>query len=276
MLDTIDCRTSAVRFVHEKSVRFQEAFCHLSVDQIVIHHQHPAILCQKEFDLILLLFRLLRRFAQTPRIHNLLRNLQNKGSSLSVYAFHADISAHQFYQMSGNGQPQPGTFHRAVAFRIHLTEILKDFFQIFFLNAAAGILDFHMQPFRVAFCSKSATDGEFYMPLFGKLQPVIQQIDQNLPNPSLVAMITAGNGHIILALKQNAPLRCRPVHHIDDLIHNAFDVIVRAHQFHLACLYLGKVKNIIDKSQQISGRRFDIAGVTVYLPPFALLHDDIA
>ena len=53
-------------------------------------------------------------------------------------------------------------------------------------------------------------------------------------------------------------------------------MIVRVYQLHLSRLNLGQVQNIVDKRQQIPGRRLDIAGVTVHLTPLALLHNNIA
>ena len=108
--------------------------------------------------------------------------------------------------MPGDRQAEPGAFHGAVALRIHLAEILKYFSKILFLNATAGVLHLDVQQLRVRLLSRSAAHREFHIALPGEFQAVVQKIDQNLSDPSLIAVIPARYGHIELAFEQDPPL----------------------------------------------------------------------
>ena len=92
-----------------------------------------------------------------------------------------------------NGKAQPGAFCASVPLRIHLPKILKDFAEVFFTYAAAGILYMKNKQLFLSILSGFSCDICTYISFFCKFDGVIEYVDQNLFDPAVIAVVTAWN-----------------------------------------------------------------------------------
>ena len=264
----------ALGFRKVKGIHLQKPSGYLAVDQIVIHNKHLHVRSGKGLAMLLLRLEQLRRLRDGTPVHNPLGNRDGDSGPFAVITFHTDGTAHQLHQMLNDRQPQAGTLHASVSLGIHLTEILKNFFQIFLRNTAARIL--HPKRKQLLILPGTGFTGNAgpHIALLCKLDGIVEDIDQYLLNPSLVPPVAAGKRIVAFILQNQSPFGGRHVHHSHHLVYYGFQVVVRFHQFHLTRLNFRQIQNVVDDSQQIPGRRLHILGVGVDSRVFALFHDD--
>ena len=265
----------ALRLVQVKGVALQEAPGHFAVDDVVVHHQHLHPRGGKRLRPFQLRPGHLRHLRNGAPVHNLLGDRDNNRGTLAVDALHTDRSAHQLHQVLDNGQPEPGALHASVALGVHLAEVLKDFVQILLPDAAAGILHPEGNQLLVPVRARLAGDTGPDIALLGELDGVVDDINQNLLDPPLVAVVAARDCVVALVLHDDPALGGRHIHHAYHLAHYGFQVVVSVHQLHFSRLHLGQVQDVVDDGQQVFGGGLHILGVGIDGRVPALLHNDI-
>ena len=178
-------------------------------------------------------------------------NGEIKGTALTKLAFQKQFAAHQMYYAPADGQPQASalTFGNVIP---KLLKTLKGLFLVFRRNAYAGIhnLDGQRLPTLGRGCSR---DTEHYAsPLGSKFEGIGQQIQNDLPQPNIIANI-AFLAHVALHPEGNpSAFRAGRQHALDgtqQLIHGKRGTA----QGHLAAFDAAHVQNIVDQAQQIPG-----------------------
>ena len=177
--------------------------------------------------------------------------------------------------MLDDGQPQPGALHAPVPLGVHLAEILEDLVQILLPDAAAGVLHPEGDQLLVPAGAGLPGDAGADIALLGELDGVVDDVDQNLLDAPLVAVVAAGEGVVALILHNEPALGGGHVHHAHHLAHHRLQVVVGVYQLHLARLHLGQVQDVVDDGQQVFGGGLHILGVGIDGRVPALLHNDI-
>ena len=231
----------ALRLREGKRILFQKALGDLAVDHIVVHHEHVYIGGCEGLHAPQLNLGELRHLRGGAPVHDLLGDGDGKRGPLSVDALHADGPPHQLHQMLHDSQPQTGALHAPVPLGVHLAEILEDLLQILLPDAAAGVLNAEGDQLLILLFAGLAGDVGPHIALLCEFNGVIEDIDQDLLDPPLVAVVAAGKGAVARIFHNQPALGGGHVHHAHHLIHNRLQVVVCVYQLHLAGLHLGQV-----------------------------------
>ncbi len=258
-----------------EGVALQKAPGNLAVDHVVVYNEYLDVRGGKDLPALQFCLEHLRHLRDRAPVHDLLGNGDGHRRPLAVGAFHTDDTAHQLHQVLYDGQAQAGALHAPVALGVHLAEVLEDFRQVLLPDTAAGVL--HPEGNQLLILLLAGLPGNVGadIALLGEFDGVVEDVDENLLDPPLVAVVAAGEGAVALVLHDEPSFGGGHVHHAHHLAHHCFQVVIRIHQLHLARLYLGQVQNVIDDGQQVLGGGLYVLGVGVDLGVSALLHDDV-
>ena len=138
--DKLDRLCTASRLRQFKAIIFQEAHCHLPVNEVIVHNQHLISIHNKGVYLSRFLLLFILRLCQGTLVHDLLRNLNDKRCSLAIDALHTDRSLHQLYEPFRNGKSQSRSLDSPILFCVHLLKVLEDLLHILLTDAAARVL----------------------------------------------------------------------------------------------------------------------------------------
>ena len=181
-----------------KSIVFQKSSGHLTIDCIVIHNKHFHIRCSKNIPYFPFCLHHLWHLRNRACVYDFLRNRNRNLRSFAVSAFHLNGTLHQFHQLLHNGKPQSGALRTAITLGIHLPEIFENLPKVFLLNTAPCILHPEGNQFLIRIPSRFSGDIGTHISCLRKLYGIAENIDQNLFNPAIIAIVTAG--HRLIAL----------------------------------------------------------------------------
>ena len=173
-------------------------------------------------------------------------------------AAHADRAAHQFHQLPGDGQAQPGSAILAGHRAIGLVKRIENPLLVRGRNANSRIAHLETQPVRGG-GGVQHRNPRHDLALLGELDGVTQQIAQNLAQPDGIAPRVDRLGRQGAEQFQILALRAlgKQDHHFLDQIPQ--DKVHRL-QFQLARLDLGEIQDVVDDPEQSDSRLLDHLG----------------
>ena len=133
--------------------------------------------------------------SKLPVINDVLLQRDKKCRSFGIDAVDTDFSAHQFYQLMNDAEPQPGAFDVAVFLFIHPFEGIENIRDIFLFYTESGILHRIPYPHPVqiqAFAADGESDRSFACVFYS----IVQKIDQYLFDTYFIAAEHARDGRI--------------------------------------------------------------------------------
>ena len=187
-----------------------------------------------------------------------------KTGAFTRLRFNPDAALHEFDEVLGDGQPQPGATVFAGGRGIDLAETLEHFAALFGRHADAGIPDPEVQLDVVIGLGNFFNANDDFAG-FGKFDGVIAQVNQNLPQPQGVADQRCGN--IGGRAKQQLQSLVFGFHanQVGQVVHDIFEVEVGLFHRHLAGFDFGEVEDVVDDAQEVLARSMHFRDVVLLL-----------
>ena len=245
----------------------QQAYGNLNVHARIVHHQDPCVGRTEGFGAPLCTGPIRGAFAADGadrfRGNDGLRQDDRKDGTFSVFAFHADGSAHQIQQVMGDGQAEACAFHRAVPVQIHPLEFCEEFRDIFLPDADARIPDGDFQRDFSAggVVLLKAAHPEGHRTFVGIFQRVAEKIGDDLAHADLVTVKGVGDGTVHIQPVLQSLFPGTEGDHAADIIQEGGELIAAFGDFHFSGFDFGEIEDIVDDGQQIGTGLFYIGRI---------------
>mmetsp|Transcript_48671 Transcript_48671/g.162403 ORF Transcript_48671/g.162403 Transcript_48671/m.162403 type:complete len:582 (-) Transcript_48671:242-1987(-) len=246
---------------------------HLHVELVVLDHEHVQrvgrharlrLIGGGEREVLAHLLRLLDHLVRV--VHFLELESEGEGGALSVLGRDGDVAAHQLDELLADGEPESDAERVAHAVVLDLGEHAEQLGLRRLLDANAGVGDRDGDKvvpghLRVVRLLDELVDRESDAALDGELDRVVQEVEQHLPQPLLVAAHVdrkvGAERHVerealVARLRVDDVERAR-----EDLPHLERLVL----ELDLARLNLGDVEDVVDQVQQVLRRHDGVAHV---------------
>ena len=160
-----------------------------------------------------------------------------------------DGAAHQLGQAAGDGQPQAGATEAAGGGAVGLDEALEEIGLVRGGDADAGVLNLDAQVVGVGPVG-DGQDAQDDLALFGELDGVAQQVEDDLAQAHGVAVGAAGGGGIEVEDEFEAFLAGGAGLKIEGALELVVEVEVDGFQHEAPGLDLGEVEDVVDDGQE--------------------------
>ena len=180
---------------------------------------------------------------------DLKRQIEPKRGAAAGPVAHADRPSHEFHQLLGNRQPQPGSSIPSGIGRVGLTELPEQRTQLLYRNtrAAVGYADPQPRPWPVL---RFAIDGGQDRSGAAELDSVSHQISHHLADSPRISDQAARQRGRVLQDQIEVLLGRLGREHFVDFFQYRTEVECQTFDGQLAGFDLGKIEDVVDDAQQ--------------------------
>ena len=183
-----------------------------------------------------------------------------KGAALAQRAVQAQLPAHQGDQAFANGQAQASAAKTPGGGGLGLGEAVKDVFLVLRGDANAAVAHGNTQrDLRGAVCQH--LDLHQHLAVLGELDGIAPQVDEHLLQPHGVARQRFGDAGVDVKEYFHGLVAHTGREDDREVAHQAVKAKGLQVEFHLACIDLGEVQDVVEQAKQGLGGAFGLVGV---------------